>query len=366
MANYDKELIDLLKQYLTDGVITPKEREVLLRKAESLNINRDEFDLYIDAELQKLDDEIAAAKRKEKGKLCPYCETQIPMMASTCPGCGKAITPEASKEVEEILNALEDALVDFKSGSNIEKSKANVERYARKAKMYYGENQKIQRILEEVMIEQAKTEKKHRNQKILTFIMNNKKWVIIISIILIGLIGSTISSILEEPVIDYANDPEVCIEVVNEALDKGDVSKAEGYCTSYVSNTYGDYDDIKAIFPAFDAIVKYHTNKVNDFIYEEDWRSAIDYIETVNVHPGVRKCGTSYVVSMYDPLYLKLIRALWEAGEYNRAEEVALAWSTKIDNDMSWDDAGSYKYLKAKYKETRKDFSLLKGEYDYE
>ena len=105
MAIYSQELLDLLAQYLTDGVITPKEREVLLRKAESLNVDRDEFDLYINGEIQKVEESIAVAKRKEKGKLCPYCETAIPMMASTCPECGKAVTPEATKEVEEILNA---------------------------------------------------------------------------------------------------------------------------------------------------------------------------------------------------------------------------------------------------------------------
>lgn len=353
----------MLQQYLTDGVITPKEREVLLRKAESLNVDRDEFDLYIDAELQKMEDSIAAAKRKEKGKLCPYCETAIPMMASTCPECGKAVTPEATKEVEEILNALEDALVDFKSGSNVAKSKANVERYVRKAKMYYGDNQKIQRMLEEVMLEQEKAEKKQRNQKIFTLIMQNKKWTIgIVAALVIGLI-CLFNAIFSGP--DYVNDPAACIEMVNAALEDGDVAKAESYCTGYVAENDW-YDDIEEIYPAFDAIIRYHTKQISSYIDDEDWRGAVDYIDEVNVHPGVRSCGTSDVVTKYDPLYLKLIRALWEDGEYRRAEEVALAWKTKIDNDFSWEDAGSYAYLKARYNEEGMDFSLLKSEYDYD
>ena len=45
MANYPKDLVDLLEQYLTDGVMTAKEREVLLRKAEAMNVDKDEFDL---------------------------------------------------------------------------------------------------------------------------------------------------------------------------------------------------------------------------------------------------------------------------------------------------------------------------------
>ena len=55
MANYPKELLDLVQEYLTDGVITAKERQVLLNKAISLGVNPDEFDLYIDAQVQKID-----------------------------------------------------------------------------------------------------------------------------------------------------------------------------------------------------------------------------------------------------------------------------------------------------------------------
>ena len=363
MAIYSQELLDLLAQYLTDGVITPKEREVLLRKAESLNVDRDEFDLYINAELQKVEESIAAAKRKEKGKLCPYCETAIPMMASTCPECGKAVTPEATKEVEEILNALEDALVDFKSGNNVAKSKANVERYARKAKMYYGDNQKIQRMLEEVMLEQERAEKKQRNQQIFTVIMQNKKWAIAIAAALIIGIIILFNAIFSGP--DYANDSAACIEMVNEALEDGDVAQAESYCTSYVSNAW-DYSSIHEIDTAFQAIVKYHTKQISSYIDDEDWRGAIDYIDEVNVHPGVRECGTSHVVNIYDSLYLKLIRALWDAEEYNRVEEVALSWRTKINNDMAWVDAGTYTYLKSKYKDAGEDFSILKSDYDWD
>lgn len=45
-----KELDDLIQEYLTDGIITPKERKVLLNKAASLGLNVDEIDLYIDAQ----------------------------------------------------------------------------------------------------------------------------------------------------------------------------------------------------------------------------------------------------------------------------------------------------------------------------
>lgn len=50
---YAKEFEDLLKEYLTDGVISTQERQVLLKKAQKLGYDVDEVDLYIDAQLQK-------------------------------------------------------------------------------------------------------------------------------------------------------------------------------------------------------------------------------------------------------------------------------------------------------------------------
>ena len=64
-------LDDLIKEYLTDGIISEKERAVLLKKAEDLGIDRDEMDLYIDAQQQKTDQAVDAAANKRRGKTCP-------------------------------------------------------------------------------------------------------------------------------------------------------------------------------------------------------------------------------------------------------------------------------------------------------
>lgn len=53
---------------------------------------------------------------KRRGKTCPYCGSSIPDLTDKCPNCGGNITPEASKELEEIIEHLESALVAFKSG----------------------------------------------------------------------------------------------------------------------------------------------------------------------------------------------------------------------------------------------------------
>ena len=47
------EIEKLIKEYLTDGIISEKERKVLLRKAEAMGLDVDEVDLYIDAQQQK-------------------------------------------------------------------------------------------------------------------------------------------------------------------------------------------------------------------------------------------------------------------------------------------------------------------------
>ena len=147
MANnlIPEELNALIQEYLTDGVFTDKERQVILNKAEKLGLDRDEIDLYLDAQVQKIDQQTDAAVRKQKGKTCPYCGASIPQLTDKCPHCGEYITAEANQELQEIFDNLEEALVDLKSGKDIAKNKATVERYARKAKMYYGSNPKIQK-----------------------------------------------------------------------------------------------------------------------------------------------------------------------------------------------------------------------------
>lgn len=174
MGNYPKELIDLLQQYLTDGIITEKERAVLLRKAENLNVDKDEFDLYIDAEVQKIDEKITSAKNKEKGKECPYCQKTIPMLSDICPHCNRHITPEIVKEFEDILKNLDESLGKLgflgekvKEANNpfsftyitamfdspnkkYAQEKVKVQGLLRKANMYYGSDPKIQFLVAEI------------------------------------------------------------------------------------------------------------------------------------------------------------------------------------------------------------------------
>ena len=159
-----EELDALIQEYLTDGVLTDKERQVILRKAEGMGLDRDEIDLYLDAQVQKIDQQTDAAARKQKGKQCPYCGGNIPLLTDKCPSCGQFINPQASEELKEIIDNLEEALVDLKSDGDFSRSKATVERYIRKAKLYYSNNPKIKPLLAEVEaeIEMASSNKAER------------------------------------------------------------------------------------------------------------------------------------------------------------------------------------------------------------
>ena len=202
MANLiPEELNALIQQYLTDGVLTDKERQVILNKAEKMGLDRDEIDLYLDAEVQKIDQQTDAAVRKQKGKTCPFCGSPVPQLADKCPECGQFITPEASDELKDILENLEEALVDFKAGKDFERSRATVERYVRKAKMYYSNNPKIKPLLAEVEEEILQTDKKvtvaSRKRTTVTLLKNPFVWGGIL--VGIGAIGLSLSKNDSEP-----------------------------------------------------------------------------------------------------------------------------------------------------------------------
>lgn len=161
-----EELDALIQEYLTDDVLTDKERQVILRKAASLGLDQDEIDLYLDAQVQKIDQAADTAVRRMKTKACPYCGAPVPQLTDKCPDCGQYITPQANEELKDILENLEEALVDLKAGTDFQRSKATVERYSRKGKIYYGNNPKVQILLKEVEYEMAIAEKKAKSQAI--------------------------------------------------------------------------------------------------------------------------------------------------------------------------------------------------------
>lgn len=101
-----KELDDLIKEYLTDGIISPQERKVLLRKAEALGLDIEEIDLYITAQEQKVEKKEVAAAEQKFGKRCPQCGRQVESMTVRCE-CGYEFRSEkAVSSVQKLYDDL--------------------------------------------------------------------------------------------------------------------------------------------------------------------------------------------------------------------------------------------------------------------
>ena len=308
-----EELDNLIQEYLTDGIISAKERQVLLNKAQSLGLNLDEVDLYIDAQEQKMQQSIEAAKNKRKGKICPYCGESVPELTDKCPYCGKNITPEASKELAEIIEHLESALVNFKSGEDIDKSKAEVERYARQARMYYGNNPKIQRLLDEVEAESEAAKVDAKKRFWLDLIRRNKQIVIIVvGFIGLAVFGFTVYNLLS-PDRAYNNalkEVEATTEQVVDMINDGNLEGAKSKLTT-LSFAEVEGSDHK-------------------FVTMED----------------------------FDGAYLALINAYIKAGDLDNAEEVGATFRGKV-SEIAWGNSSCYKTLRKAFEKSNRDFSSL-------
>ena len=263
---YAKEFEDLLKEYLTDGIITSKERQVLLKKALQLGYNVDEVDLYIDAQQQKCDQTAEAAAAKQRGKTCPFCGGTVPQLADKCPHCGESITVEATEELQEIIEKLEEALVKFKSGENIDKSKAQVERYVRKAKIYYEYNPKIQKLLGEVEAESKaaiNTAKKRSRKKIVAsiFTFNRKLTTAFFSVIIVLVSGCAYTGIQS-----YNEHVKEIKEHRNKAEIDAQYDRLVGQIRSLDDPDASNYQDVA------NKLLKIHWKDIDDSDYNKSVR----------------------------------------------------------------------------------------------
>lgn len=299
-----QELDDLIKEYLTDGIISAKERQVLLNKAQALGLNVDEVDLYIDAQQQKADQAVAATVNKRRGKTCPYCGSSIPELTDKCPNCGGSITPEASKELEEIIEHLESALVNFKSGEDVDKSKAEVERYVRKARMYYGNNPKIQRLLDEVEAESEAAEaeaKKNAKKKFwLNIIEKNKKFVLI-AIAVISVFGY----------IWYASTAQERKEAEWRQAYQEEKATKNANDLAYVQNT---------------------AKEVNDFLEKDQIDKAANALTMCEASGlGNPLQDNDQATSLYKSLVANVVDAYLDKGKKKKAQNLVISCSSKFD-----------------------------------
>ena len=301
-----EELDNLIQEYLTDGIISAKERQVLLNKAQALGLNLDEVDLYIDAQQQKADQAVAAAVNKRRGKTCPFCGSSIPELTDKCPNCGSNITPEASEELAEIIEHLESALVNFKSGEDIDKSKAEVERYARQARMYYGNNPKIQRLLEEIETESENTELKNQRKK------KRKRCILAcIATLIVIIIGIKIGSSYYTPIY---KDQVKTTQKVRECVANNDFDGAKDYIREYVEKNK-TYIIQNSKNPEMSEAVNVI---INAYIQQDKLEEAKDYMTAMINQDGKWEFNNGYGVIPKD-CFTNVAKAFVDKGDYDQA-----------------------------------------------
>ncbi len=124
---YNEELEQLIDAALADGVLTDKEKKVLFKKAESLGVDHDEFEMVLDARLTKAQ----ALKRPSNEKLgniatCPNCGAQIKGGLAVCPECGYEFrNVEGNRSILKFKQGLEDLLKKVKDSDAERRLKEN-------------------------------------------------------------------------------------------------------------------------------------------------------------------------------------------------------------------------------------------------
>lgn len=383
MKMYSDKMEKIIEMVLQDGQVLPHERALLEKQAQAEGIDLDELYVYLESIMQKrvqeqkvqMDKETAVHEKERRGNVCPRCHTEIPPLTNICPNpdCGyviKSADNSGDKELFELIDQINQSLIKVKSArdkATFTAAKAECEAYLKKADVFYGDNKKVQMLVFDLKAEIKEKESalskdaiKDGVIKVLTY---NKKVTAGVAILLVILLWWGISALFSSP--DVANDPQVCIEMVNEALADGDVAKAESYCAAFY-NENKDWGDISSIDSAYDAIIKYQTGELNELIKQEDYDTAAEYLESISIMSGIRYHGTSEVVSRYDAMFYKLINVYVKNSDLDSAESMALVWRSKIDNEISWEDSSCYKLLKSEYKKNNRDFSVLLSKYDYD
>lgn len=107
------ELEQLIQYALEDGVLTPKERAVLMKKAEAAGVDLDEFEMILEAKLHEAKKAAAAAAPKPTGKhgnvrKCPHCGASVSGFQSSCSECGHEFSNiEAVKSANVLFEKLQ-------------------------------------------------------------------------------------------------------------------------------------------------------------------------------------------------------------------------------------------------------------------
>ena len=115
---YDEKLEQLIDAALADGELTEKEKQILFKKAQTMGVDLDEFEMVLDARLVKLkkaEEEQAASSAPKSDKFgdvkkCPACGTIVQSYQGVCSECGYAFenikSVNSAKELSDKLESI--------------------------------------------------------------------------------------------------------------------------------------------------------------------------------------------------------------------------------------------------------------------
>ena len=386
---YNEKLEALITAALADGVLTEKEKQILFKKAEAMGIDLDEFEMVLDARLVELKKKEAKANQQyqlemEKAKSaqpsapksekygdvrkCPACGAIVPSMAAKCPECGYEFTNvEANSSTRLLMQKIDEiqaqyaeltANVDNKDESAIRTRGYQVKRQLNDRTAQLIQNFPIPNTREDLI-------------EFLTLCIGNSKAD---SVMLDGNDPVTpawrkkLQQVIAKVKVALPNDQQAQ-ELIDEYEGKRENSKKKGkkiaigivvlivialLIAFLVPKEMSPKEQVKAL-----------SEQVVEMVNKGDLDGAKTSLNNVTVPEEFQKEGTAYITEQYDAMYLSLINAYIKKGDLDAAEEVGSIFRSKINNDMSWQDASCYKTLKKVFKENNRDFSALKSEYDY-
>ena len=105
-----QKLIDIAKD---GGAITPKQREIILKKAQELGEDLDEVEMVLES-IQSKHVAKEPTKKNDDRRKCPNCGAIINDSALVCPECGYVLQQEnkASIEARALIDKLQDKLAE--------------------------------------------------------------------------------------------------------------------------------------------------------------------------------------------------------------------------------------------------------------
>jgi hypothetical protein len=94
---YSPELENLINIALTDGTITDKERQILMRKAESLGIDLDEFEMVLESRIYEKEQSMKHSAPTEQEAPAPPPPPPVAAPTSPAPGPAQEAAPKTNK-----------------------------------------------------------------------------------------------------------------------------------------------------------------------------------------------------------------------------------------------------------------------------